>query len=48
MLAERYQWTPDEVDAMDGEYIAELVAYINAEAVIKHKHTAKRKARSHA
>lgn len=32
MLAEAHNWTPDQVDAMDPAFIAELLAYKQARA----------------
>lgn len=43
MLAERYQWTQQEVDALDPDYMTELVAFISADALVKHKHRPKKK-----
>ena len=31
-LAVRYQWTPDQVDALDPDFIEQLLAYQEAEA----------------
>lgn len=43
MLAERYGWTEQQVDAMDPDYRTELAAFIAADAMIKHKHRPKKK-----
>jgi uncharacterized small protein (DUF1192 family) len=32
MLAERYHWTPQQVDALDPDFVTELSARINAGA----------------
>lgn len=31
MLAERYHWTPAQVDALDPEYVDELELFLKAE-----------------
>lgn len=37
MFAERYAWTPDEVDALEPDYHTELIAFIQADAYVKEK-----------
>lgn len=43
MLAERYQWTQEQVEALDPDYMTELMAYIAADGVVRRKHRPKPK-----
>ena len=43
MLTERYHWTPDEIDALDPDYLDSLIAFISAQSVIERKHRPKPK-----
>jgi hypothetical protein len=53
LLADTYQWTPQQVDALDPDFVTELIAKLNAKA--QHQQTqqkrreeeAKRRKRKH-
>jgi hypothetical protein len=42
-LADRYQWTPEQVDRMDPDFVDEMTAYMNA--AVDHGNAELRKAR---
>jgi hypothetical protein len=37
MLADSYHWTPQEVDAMDPDFIDELLAFRSAQVILSKK-----------
>lgn len=42
MLAERYHWTPEQIDELDEEYLVQLLARIRAQGQYEKRQSSKR------